>query len=203
MAGPDRRAADSVHAILVGNGGPVSAVVDTELHTQFKQVGRPSINNWGAVAFMAVTTTSGYDTVAVANGGSILTIAGPGSPTSSVGPLTVRDRAGAQQQRRNGRHRARVSDVGLFSGNGGPLTTISLSNPECFQRHQRSRAGGIRSNSAGVQIGDGGPVRTVASVGTYQAFGGEAAINGASLVAFWARLASGADRHLHRSKSGH
>ena len=40
-------------------------------------------------------------------------------------------------------------------------------------------------------MGDGGPVRTVASARTYQAFGGEAAINNASLVAFWAQLAVG------------
>jgi hypothetical protein len=82
VAGPPRA------AILVGNGGPVSAVVDTAIHTQFKQPYRPSINNSGAVAFMAVTTASGFDTVAVASGGSIMTIAGPGSPTSSIGVLT-------------------------------------------------------------------------------------------------------------------
>lgn len=36
------------YAILVGDGGPISTIVDTDLQTQFKALSRPSINNSGA-----------------------------------------------------------------------------------------------------------------------------------------------------------
>jgi Bacterial Ig-like domain (group 3) len=179
-------------AILVGDGGPVNTVVDTDLHTQFRQVGRPSINNAGAVAFMAVTGTSGYDTVVVAHGGSFLTIAGPGSPTSSVGPLQFAIEPALNNNGVAAFVGQGTSGVGLFTGNGGALTTISRNNPNVFNGINDVGRVAFVGNSAAVQMGDGGPVRTVASTSTYHSFSGEGPINGASLVAFWARLASGA-----------
>ena len=178
-------------AILVGDGGSVSAVVDTDLHTQFKDVLRPSINNAGAVAFMARTTTTGYDSVVVASGGSFVTIAGPGSVTSDVGILTAAIEPALNNEGLVAFIGQGLSNYGLFTGSGGALTAISLDQPSTFSGINDVGRAGFVANSGSVQIGDGGPIRTVASVGIYSIFGSLAAINNASLVAFPAQLASG------------
>ena len=92
-------------------------------------VGRPSINNSGAVAFMAVTTTSGYDTVVVANGGSFLTIAGPGSatPASACSRLRSSRRSTTTASSRSSGRACPTS--GCSPATAEPLTTISLNNP--------------------------------------------------------------------------
>ena len=178
-------------AILVGNGGPVDTVVDTDLHTQFKQVGRPSINNSGAVAFMAVTTTTGYDSVVVATGGSFLTVAGPGSFSPSIGTLT-----GAREPTLNNNGVVTflgqgVSNFAHFTGNGGALTTIVVGLSGSFNGINDLGRVAFLTNTGAVQIGDGGPLRTVVPPGTLLGLGGTTAINEASLVVFGAQLPSG------------
>ena len=176
--------------ILVGNGGPVSAVVDTAVHTQFKQVLRPSINNSGAVAFMGSTGTVGYDTVAVAQGGGITTIAGPGTPTPTTGILTqaiepALNNSGVVRFVGNA-----AVGAGLFAGSGGLLTTIALNSTSWLAGINDVGRAAFVVNSASVRWGDGGPPMIVASNATYQSFGGEASINNATVVAFQARLGS-------------
>jgi hypothetical protein len=168
----------------------VSAAVDTAVHTQFGQLLRPSISNSGAVAFMAVTTSNGYDTVAVANGGNIVTIAGPGTPTSSIGVLTAAIEPALNNHGVAAFLGQGVTAFGLFTGSGGPLTPISLNNPSTWGGINDLGRAAFVANSGAVQWGDGGPAMTVASRPTYQGFGGEAAINNASVVAFQAQLGS-------------
>ncbi len=137
------------------------------------------------------TVTNGYDSVVVANGGSFLTIAGPGSITSSVGILAFAIEPALNNNGVAAFAAQGAGGVGLFTGSGGALTTVSLNNPNVFNGINDVGRVAFVANSAAVQMGDGGPVRTVASAGTFVQFGGEAAINNASLVAFWAGLASG------------
>ena len=179
------------YAILVGDGGPVSAVVDTDLHTQFGAMLRPSINNAGAVAFMAVTTTTGYDSVVVATGGSFLTIAGPGSFSPSIGTLTA-----AKEPTLNNNGVVTflgqgVSNFAHFTGNGGALTTIVIGLSGSFNGINDLGRVAFLTNTGMVQIGDGGPLRTVVPPGTLLGLGGTTAINEASLVAFGAQFPSG------------
>jgi hypothetical protein len=179
-------------AILVGDGGPVNAVVDTEINTQFKAVLRPSINNAGAVAFMAQTATTGYDSVVVASSGAFATIVGPGTPSSSVGPLT---RATEPALNNNGLVTflgQGVTNFAHFTGNGGPLTTIVIGLSGSFNGINDLGRVAFSTNTGLVQIGDGGPLRTVVPAGTYLGLGGgTTAINEASLVVFGAQLPSG------------
>jgi hypothetical protein len=179
------------YVILVGDGSSLSVAVDTDVHTQFKNLLRPSINNAGAVAFMAQTTTVGYDSVAVANGGSLVTIAGPGSVTSGIGVLTSAMEPALNDHGLVAFIGQGVSNYGLFTGNGGALTTISLDQPSSFSGLNDVGRAGFVANSGSVQIGDGGPVRVIAAPGLYSLFGSLAAINNASIVAFEAQLASG------------
>jgi hypothetical protein len=178
------------HAILVGNGGPVSAVVDTAIHTQFGQVAFPSINNSGAVAFDASTTTIGTDTVAVAQGGAFTTIAGPGTPAPTGGALS---HATTPVLNNSGVIKFVGSLVGggagIFAGSGGPLTTIALNSTSYLAGiNDLGRAAFVVTGDS-VRWGDGGPPMIVASSATYQ-FDGIASINNASVVAFQARLGS-------------
>jgi hypothetical protein len=84
-----------------------------------------------------------------------------------------------------------VSNFGLFTGNGGGLTTIVLSTSSSFAGINDLGRVGFLNNTGTVQIGDGGPLRTVVPAGTFARLGGAAAINEASLVAFVANLTSG------------
>jgi hypothetical protein len=191
VAFPGSAGVGARQAILVGNGGPVSPVVDTAVHTQFGQVLRPSINNSGAVAFMGVTGTVGYDTVAVAQSGGITRIAGPGTPTPTTGGLTH-----AIEPALNNSGVVRfvgqaAGGPGLFTGSGGPLTTIALNSTSVFAGINDLGRVAFVVNSASVRWGDGGPPMIVASSPTFQSFSGEASISNASVVAFHAQLGSG------------
>jgi hypothetical protein len=180
------------YAILAGDGGPVNTIVDTDVHTQFKGLLRPSINNSGAVAFAAVTTGSSLDTVVVATAVSFSTIAGPGSATSSIGGLVSATEPALNNHGVVSFIGQGVLNFGLFKGNGGPLTTISVSNPGFSDINDVGRVAFTTSGSLyGVQLGDGGPLTTVASYPTYLMFGGTASVNNADVVAFWGQLPSG------------
>ena len=139
----------------------MNAVVDTAVHTQFKQVLRPSINNAGAVAFMGVTGSTGYDTVAVASGGGIVTIAGPGTATSSIGVLTAATEPAINNNGVVAFIGQGVSNAGLFTGSGGPLTTLTLSHFVTFIGINDLGRVAFPSNNTTVLMGDGGPLRTV------------------------------------------
>ena len=63
--------------VATGDGGPIDVVADNCTEPLFTEAIRPSINNAGAVAFMADTDgTGGYDTVFRVSGGTRVTIAG-------------------------------------------------------------------------------------------------------------------------------
>jgi hypothetical protein len=176
--------------IFVGNGSPVSAVVDTAVHTQFRQVGRPSINNAGAVAFGAYTTAAA-NIVAVAQGGAITTIAGPGTPMSTTGVLS---QATEPAINNSGVVRFTGSILGggsgIFAGSGGPVTTIALNSTTPFGGiNDLGRTAFVDFNSVSVRWGDGGPQMTVASSPAYQTFNNIASINNATVVAFEVLLA--------------
>jgi hypothetical protein len=180
------------YAILAGDGGPVNTIADSGVHTQFKAMLRPSINNVGAVAFMAATTVNSYDTVVVASAGSFSTIAGPGSATSSIGGLLSALEPSLNNHGVVSFNGQGLLNFGVFKSNGGPLTTISVNNPGFSAINDSGRVVFPTSGLVyGVQLGDGGPLTTVASYPTYVSFGGEASVNNADVVAFWAQLPSG------------
>jgi hypothetical protein len=192
------------YAILAGDGGPISAIVDTDVHTQFKALNSPSINNSGAVAFAAVTGSAGYDAVVVANGGSLVTIAGPGSATASVGVLTHAFEPALNNNGVVSFFGQGLPTFGLFAGSAGPLTTISLKHPSTWSDiNDLGRVAFVATDTAtgagSVEWGDGVLGRIVALadgqgprfIHPYWSFSGSAvSVNNASLVAFGAKTAS-------------
>ena len=136
-----------------------------------------------------------YDHVLRAKNGALLTIAGPGTTTTSVVGMLV----GAIEPSIN--HNDVVTftgqgetTFGIFTGAGGTVTTISLDNPSTFNAIDNSGRVAFLANSIAVQTGDGGPVMTIATRtfegGAYEQFS-QATISAAGKVAFLADLPLG------------
>ena len=184
--------------------GPVNTVVDTDLHTQFgasappiHQQLRAQSHSW-RLPPQPVTTPLSSRT-----GGSFLTIAGPGSFSPSIGTLTA-----AKEPTLNNNGVVTflgqgVSNFAHFTGNGGALTTIVIGLSGSFNGINDLGRVAFLTNTGTVQIGDGGPLRTVVPPGTLLGLGGTTAINEASLVAFGAQLPSGPTWRIHWSQSCH
>jgi hypothetical protein len=182
-------------AIWTGDGGAVATVVDICTDPQYTAVLRPSINNDGAIAFMADTDgVEGYDSVIRASGGTFVTIAGPGKATTSVGPLTAAIEPAINNNGVVTLTGQGVSAYGIYTGTGGPLTTISVDNPSTFNGINDSGRVPFTANSVAVKTGNGGKPTTIAEAGSagFHVFtGGGAAINNSNVVAFWAQTTGG------------
>ena len=181
-------------AIWTGDGGATATVVDICNDPQYTSVLRPSINNSGVVAFMADTDgTGGYDSVIRASDGNLVTVAGPGTPTTAVGPLSFAIEPSINNNGVVTFTGQGTSQFGLFTRAGGPVTAISLENPSWFNGINDSGRVGFVANSAAVKTGNGGKPTTIATTGTsFQSFpGGGAAINNSNAVAFAAQIAGG------------
>ena len=185
-------------AILTGDGGPIATVVDICTNPGPTEVHRPSISNTGAVAFgLASGAPGGFDFVIRAKNGAFVTIAGPGTSPTSVGSLTAAIEPSINNNDVVTFLGQGQTTFGLFTGAGGPVTTISLDNPSSFNGIDDSGRVAFVSNTA-LQTGDGGPVTTIATRtfegGAYQQFtGGGASLSAAGRVAFMASLPSGVD----------
>jgi hypothetical protein len=179
--------------IATGDGGPIDIVVDNCTEPLFTEAIRPSINNAGAVAFMADTgITQGYDSVFLVSGGTRVTIAGPGTATTSVGTLTSAidpsiNNNGVVTFTGQG-----ATNFGLFTGSGGALTTVSVANPSTSNAIDDSNRVAFVEGSAAVRVSDGNTVTTIASVTAtgYRSFTGGTSISAAGKVAFMATLQS-------------
>jgi hypothetical protein len=185
---PNRGAA----AIWTGDGQSINTVHDICTDPGFTSVLRPSINNAGSVTFMAASGQS-YDTVVRVSNGTTVTIAGPGTSTT-VGTLNA---AIEPSINNNGvvafmGLEAPLNSGGIFTGFGGPITTISLNNPSIFNAIDDSGRVAFSSNGAFVQTGDGGPVVTIAATSPtgFQSFG-QVSISAGGKVAFSASLPTG------------
>jgi hypothetical protein len=186
----------SRQVILVGSGSGTTQVVDTGIHTQYKDILLPSINASGAVAFMADTDGSqGYDSVVVVSNGSFVTIAEPGT-SSSLGPLLWAGYPG----RLNGSGVVTFigqleSIFGVFAGSGGPLTTIASGGSEStvnsINTSGRVSFVGLSGNQYAVQTSQGAETTTIATnADGYLYLTGGTSINDSEKVAFWAQLNS-------------
>jgi predicted phage tail protein len=182
-------------AIWTGSGGPTAVVHDICTTPGFKSVIRPSISNTGAVAFMAASGGGGYDFVVRSKDGALVTIAGPGSATTSLGPLTAANEPSINNNDVVTFMGQGASMPGLFTGSGGALTTIKIGNASGFNPINDSGRVAFIVNSSAVQTGDGGPLTTIATTtfdgGSYQRFATISSINAAGKVAFRATLPSG------------
>ena len=182
--------------VLVGSGSGITPVVDTGIHTAYKDILTPAINASGAVAFMADTDgVQGYDSVVVVDNGNFTTIAEPGTP-SGLGQLI----AAAYPGRLNINGVVTflgqlASTYGVFTGSGGPLTTIASGGSEStinsINASGRVSFVGISGNDYAVQSSQGAGSTTIATRADGYPFLNETAINDSGLVAFWATLNSG------------
>jgi hypothetical protein len=183
--------------ILVGSGNGLTPVVDTSIHTQYRDILLPAINASGAVAFMAITSdVNSYDSVVVVDSGSFVTIAEPGT-VSPLGSLV----GGLYPGRLNSSGVVTFigqleTTFGLFTGAGGPLTTISSGGSEStlngINTSGRVSFIGLSGNQYAVQSGEGGATTTIATnADGYLNLTGATSINDSGTVAFWAQLNSG------------
>ncbi len=181
------------YAILFGNGGPLTVAADTSVQTQWKDVGRPSINNSQAVAFHAVPAgASSYNTVVRADGGTFTTIAQPGISAPGAGII---HEAFEPALNNAGQVEVFVNTTpgipGIFRGAGAALTKIVTGAGNSFSGINDSGRVAFASGNI-VQSGAGGKLTTIASPGAvFHSFSGVAAINNSNAVAFQAQTQAG------------
>lgn len=182
--------------ILTGNGSGITPVVDTEIHTAYKEILWPAINDSGAVAFMADTDGSqGYDSIVVVNGGNFVTVAAPGT-SSSAGPLIAAGYPGRLNSNGVVTFIGQLDLIfGVFTGSGGPLTTIALGGSESavnsINTSGRVSFVGIQGNQYAVQTSQGDGSNTIATNADGYLNLNQTAINDFDRVAFGAMLSSG------------
>jgi len=176
--------------IATGGGGAIDVVADNCTEPLFTDAIRPSINNAGAVAFMADTDgTGGYDTVLRVSGGTRVTIAGPGTPTPSVGTLT-----GAFEPSINNNGVVTFTgqgetNYGIFTGSGGAVTTVHGTTQSTFNGIDDSGRVAFVDAGVAVRVGDGTTTTTIAEISPtgFQSFDGSGvAISAGGRVAFTA-----------------
>ena len=111
---------------------------------------------------------SGADTVAVAQGGALTTIAAPGTPTPTTGVV-----AEAHEPTLNNKGVVKFvgslvgGGAGIFAGSGGPLTTIALNSTSYLAGINDLGRSACVVTSDSVPWGDGGPPMIVASTGAF------------------------------------
>ncbi len=189
-------------AIYVGNGGPLTEIVNT--NGQFSNLsfigilaGDIDINDFGEVAFFGELTAGGSG-IFVYSGGSITTIAETGGTYASFQPYgTSINNAGAVGFAAD----LQGGGDGVFTGDGTTVTTIAdttgpfSSIPYSPIINELGRVVFIASLDAGgsgIFTSDGGPVTTIAdTTGPLQSFTAGNYINDSGLVAFRATMDSG------------
>ena len=182
--------------ILVGNGGPLTVVADTSIHTQWDFVARPSINNSDEVAFMAAKAGTGsYNTVTLAGSGGFTTIAEPGDPAPGAGTI---HQAFEPALNNSGQVEFSVNSVegipGIYRGSGGALTKIVTGGAiNSFNGINDSGRVAFGITSVGIKTGAGAGLTTIAAPdATFHFVWPVAAINNSNAVAFTADTTSGA-----------
>jgi len=176
-------AAAGAQGIYTGNGGPL-----TTIHSGYSG-GDPSINNAGTVAFF------GPGSVLTSNGGVPTTIATVGGPFESfIGGAPAINNVGTVAFLASLR-----GSAGVFTGNGGPLTTISNGIgsinifPSINDTGDVAFAAKFLSGVSGVFVGSGGLLTTIAD--THDSFSdfGTPSINNHGNVAFSGSLTAGGE----------
>jgi hypothetical protein len=179
--------------IFTGGGGPLTTIADTS--GPFSSFQGTAINNSGVVAF-GVDLKGGGSQILTASGGAFSVIADTGG---LFGGVSINNRGTVAFVATN----PISAGSGLFTGNGGPLTTIVATNLSPFFQiggislNDRgtvafegffSQAGGI---GIGIFTGNGGPITTIADTsGPFSNFFSPS-INNAGEVAFQASLNAG------------
>ena len=162
---------------------------------------RPSINNAGTVAFLGSAAPSGGPGLFAGRGGAVITVYGshPSSPFFTFGAPAINENgtlaffAGV---------RGTPEWEGIFTGDGGPTTTIADSRSGFFRLDVEpsiNNAGVVAfaailtSGVSGIFVGDGGPVATIAdSTGPFNdVWLSSPIINNHGSVVFFAELDGG------------
>lgn len=181
------------YTILVGDGGPLTVVADTTVQTQWRDVGRPSVNNSQAVAFHAVPSAAGsYNTVIRADGGTFTTIAQPGMLAPGAGTI---HEAFEPALNNTGQVEFFVNTLegipGIFRSSGAALTKIVTGAGNSFSGINDTGRVAFASGNI-VQSGAGAKLTTIASGdAVFHSFSGVAAINNSNAVAFQAQTWAG------------
>jgi hypothetical protein len=175
--------------ILAGDGGPLTVVADTSIQTQWSVLGRPSINNANAVAFMAVPAGGGsYNTVVRADtGGAFTTIAKPGDSAPGVGTIF---QAFEPALNNVGQVEFFVNTVegvpAIYRGTGAALTRITSGGAiNSFNGINDSGRVAFAITSVGIKSGTGGALTTIAAASaSFFPSSSVVAINNANVAAF-------------------
>lgn len=189
---------DSIdRGIYTGNGGPVTTVID-ETTSEIQGYSTVGISDDGTVAFKGDTPiATGAYTI---KDGVVTTVADTTGPISAIGggPATVVINANGVVA-----FEAELDNGGqaIFSGTGGPLTTIADTlgdfidfRPIGINSFGRvAFSADVDGGGRGVYSGDGGPITTIVDPGseTFDFIGGFMSINTDGTVVFRARLAGG------------
>jgi hypothetical protein len=196
-----------VRGIFAGNGGPLTTIADASgaFGTGFGFT--PSINNAGTVAFSA-TLDAGGQGIFIGSGGATTTISSVPGPVL-LGPLlsdpAINDAGMVAFRARHGASCPPACIFSIFTGDGGPLTTIAttgsgggftiLGSPPAI-----NDAGTVAFRGSnplgGVFTGTGGPTMTIAdSSGPLNIVlaNHNVAINDIGTVALLANLDAGGD----------
>ena len=183
------------YSVVYGSGGPLTVAADTSVHTQWTELGRPSINNSDAVAFMAVKAGTGsYNTVILAESGGFTTIAEPGDTAPGAGTVL---QAFEPALNNVGQVQIAVNTVegvpGLYRGTGGALTKIIVGGAiNTFNGINDSGRVAFGITSVGIKTGAGAGLTTIAGPdATFYFVWPVAAINNSNAVAFTADTTSG------------
>ena len=179
--------------VFTGNGGPTTTIATTS--EGFTVFGIPMMNNTGRVAFGA--GLGGNSGLFLRGNGPAATVALESGPIfSSLSGYAINSSGTVAF------HAALESGaIGVFTGNGGPITTIGIAqtpggigpsiNDSGMVAFSVDPIGADLSVAAQILIGNGGPIVTyVSNAGPFSAFGIYPIINNFGLVAFLGGLDS-------------
>jgi len=180
--------------IFTGSGGPTTTIADTSGPSN--SVGGYSLNNAGTVAFTATLDTGGAG-VFTGSGGHTTTIAdGESFPEGFVAVFdspSLNDRGTVAFFFTN--ETSETSGItGIFTSNGGPITTIVDNSNESFQfagSPSLNNSGTVAFEAffdgPGIFTGSGGPITTIATErmnGLFFNIIGSPSLNDSGTVAF-------------------
>ena len=148
----------------------------------FRFFGGPAINNSGTVAFHAVLDNFAGEGIFIGGGGAITTLYDSSGPFDGLGDADINDSGtvvfGASFDAGGG---------GLFTGNGGPTTTITSYGEGMIEINNQETV--AFNTSQGVFVGSGGPITTIADTsGPFDNNLNVRSINDSGTVGFYASL---------------
>jgi len=176
-------AAAGAQGIYTGSGGPL-----TTIHSGYSG-GDPSINNAGTVAFFGpgsvLSSNGGVPTTIATVGGAFQGFIGGAPAINNAGTVAFLAILGGS--------------AGVFTGNGGPLTTISTGIgginifPSINDTGTVAFTATFLSGVSGIFVGSGGPLTTIAD--THDSFNNfdTPSINDHGNVAFLGSLTAGGE----------